>query len=61
MRIYMLNIFVSFCLVLDKHKMYIIKYRQFKMSIFTRQTFWGKNNYWDIVRDMGFQGDKGNM
>lgn len=31
------------------------------MPIPTRQLFWGKNIYWDIMRDMGFQGDKGEM
>lgn len=57
----MLTIFVSFCFVLDTHKIYTIKYRKLKMPISTSQTFWGKNTYWDIVRDMGFQGGKANM
>lgn len=57
----MLTVFVSFCFVLDTHKIYTIKYRKLKMPISTSQTFWGKNTYWDIVRDMGFQGGKANM
>lgn len=57
----MLTVFVSFCFVLDTHKIYTaIKYGSSDAHLY-KSNLLRQNTYWDIVRDMGFPGGKANM